>query len=56
MARDIDRLIEIVRDDESLGMGPVLRQALISRIEHPPTEKELARARAEVLGRSPASV
>jgi len=41
--RDIDRIIQFVRDDDRIP--PVHRQVLITRIERPPTQHELDAAR-----------
>jgi hypothetical protein len=50
VSRDIDRIIEYVRNLDRWFIPPVHRQVIINRIEGdgPPTDEELARAKAQV--------
>ncbi len=47
--RDIDRLMDHVRECEYIR-GPVIKQAIINRLEDPPTREELDRARDQLYG------
>lgn len=49
MARDIDRVIEYVRDlERERFLPPVMAQVVVNRLDVPPTQAELDRARAQV--------
>lgn len=54
MSDGLDRLVDVVRNDDSLKLSPAHRQVLINRISFPPTDGELDRARAQIMGRTPA--
>lgn len=46
MSRDVDRIIEFV--NEITDIPPVYKRVLVNRIDPPPTQEELERARLEV--------
>jgi hypothetical protein len=52
---DIGGLIKYVREEPSLHLSPVLRQVLVNRLSFEPTEREIERARDQVMGRATAS-
>lgn len=52
MSVEIDMLIAVVRDQSYLS--PVMKQVLINRLEHTPTEAEISYARDQITGRTSA--
>lgn len=46
MARDVDTIIEFIRRQDYIP--PVHRQVLVNRIDPPPTQAELDRAKEQV--------
>lgn len=48
--RDIDRLMDHVRECEYIR-GPIIKQAIINRLEAPPTQEELDVARQQLYGK-----
>jgi hypothetical protein len=49
MARDIDRVIEYVRElERERFLPPIMAQVIVNRLDPPPSPEELDRAKAEV--------
>jgi hypothetical protein len=49
MARDVDRVIQYVRDlERERVLPPVMAQVMVDRLDHPPTGDEIEAAAAKV--------
>jgi hypothetical protein len=55
MSRDIDRVIDYVRElERERFFPPVMAQVIVNRLDPPPAQHEIERARAEVGARNAA--